>query len=61
MKWKTETFVKMMKDKLADAPIKSILLIDIKCSSVTLNEILSVLYFYMSEDGLTRLDFDSFP
>ena len=60
MKWKTETFVKMMKDKL-DEPIKSILLIDIKCSSVTLNEILSVLYFYMSEDGLTRLDFDSFP
>ena len=51
----------MIKDKLGEEPIFSICLYDLNCSSVTLNELLSVLYLNMADDGLESLVFESFP
>ena len=48
MTWDTEQFQQMLKDKLGDAPITLIVLRSLNCSSVTLNELLSVIYFNMA-------------
>ena len=59
----------MIKDKLGESPINKIQLGDddfyfgdpLNCSSVTLNELLSVMYFNMADDGIDSLYFESFP
>ena len=42
----------MLQDRLGDSPIISIEMTDLRCSSVTLNELLSALYMRISEEGL---------
>ena len=61
MTWDTEQFQQILKDKLGDTPITSIELRGVNCSSITLNELLSVIYFNMDEDGLEEIMFESFP
>ena len=65
----TEQFLKLIEDELDETPITSIRLGDgdlnsferLNCSSVTLNELLSVLHFKMDDEGLEELRFRSFP
>ena len=66
--WRTEDFLRLLKYKLGGQPITKIDLgnlyydrVRMDCSSVTLNELLSVLYFHMAEDGLSHLSVYGFP
>ena len=61
MIWSTEKFLRLLKDKLGEIKITSIFLSYIECSSVSLNEFLSVLYTNIAEDGLKSLHIMNFP
>ena len=61
LNWKLEDFMGMLDDRLGGEKIWALEISDLRCSSVLINEALSVIYLRIADDGLKELKLENFP